>query len=199
MTADMISRRRIIGSQLIEAPFESCQTNGQVSQDQQARARDFRERRLEHSPAAAAAASIHSQLMKFQNRFKPETGDNDEPEEEQDYGEIIDSCSDIVELPASRGPQNDIFRGRKLCCEQANAPRRIADQSNKLCDYNSRLNADEMMALTTTSDLNDSRGDDEQDVTYNRHFDPYSVYGEDDDEEDIWYSEQRLLEVSLVF
>lgn len=30
-----------------------------------------------------------------------------------------------------------------------------------------------------------------------RHFDPYSVYGEEDEEEDVWYSEERLFEVSL--
>lgn len=29
-----------------------------------------------------------------------------------------------------------------------------------------------------------------------RHFDPYSVYGEEDEEEDVWYSEERLFEVS---
>lgn len=28
------------------------------------------------------------------------------------------------------------------------------------------------------------------------HFDPYSVYGEEDEEEDVWYSEERLFEVS---
>lgn len=30
----------------------------------------------------------------------------------------------------------------------------------------------------------------------NRNFDPYSVYGEEDEEEDVWYSEERLFEVS---
>lgn len=30
-----------------------------------------------------------------------------------------------------------------------------------------------------------------------RHFDPYSIYGEEDEEEDVWYSEERLFEVSL--
>lgn len=29
-------------------------------------------------------------------------------------------------------------------------------------------------------------------------FDPYSVYGEEDEEEDVWYSEERLFEVSLL-
>lgn len=28
-------------------------------------------------------------------------------------------------------------------------------------------------------------------------FDPYSIYGEEDDEEDVWYSEDRLFEVSF--
>lgn len=32
-----------------------------------------------------------------------------------------------------------------------------------------------------------------------RHFDPYSVYGEEDEEEDVWYSEERLFEVSVDF
>lgn len=31
-----------------------------------------------------------------------------------------------------------------------------------------------------------------------RHFDPYSVYGEEDEEEDVWFSEERLFEVSLL-
>lgn len=31
-----------------------------------------------------------------------------------------------------------------------------------------------------------------------RQFDPYSVYGEEDEEEDVWYSEERLFEVSVV-
>lgn len=31
-----------------------------------------------------------------------------------------------------------------------------------------------------------------------RHFDPYSVYGEEDEEEDVWYSEERLFEVSFI-
>lgn len=31
---------------------------------------------------------------------------------------------------------------------------------------------------------------------HHRHFDPYSVYGEEDEEEDVWYSEERLFEVS---
>lgn len=31
-----------------------------------------------------------------------------------------------------------------------------------------------------------------------RHFDPYSVYGEEDEEEDVWYSEERLFEVSYI-
>lgn len=30
-----------------------------------------------------------------------------------------------------------------------------------------------------------------------RQFDPYSVYGEEDEEEDVWYSEERLFEVSV--
>lgn len=32
-----------------------------------------------------------------------------------------------------------------------------------------------------------------------RNFDPYSVYGEEDEEEDVWYSEERLFEVSETF
>ena len=30
------------------------------------------------------------------------------------------------------------------------------------------------------------------------NFDPYSVYGDEDEEEDVWYSEERLFEVSVV-
>lgn len=33
----------------------------------------------------------------------------------------------------------------------------------------------------------------------NRNFDPYSVYGEEDEEEDVWYSEERLFEVSFCY
>lgn len=35
----------------------------------------------------------------------------------------------------------------------------------------------------------------QQDSSHYRHFDPYSVHGEED--EDVWYSEERLFEVSL--
>lgn len=31
-----------------------------------------------------------------------------------------------------------------------------------------------------------------------RHFDPYSIYGEEDEEEDVWYSEERLFEVGFI-
>lgn len=38
----------------------------------------------------------------------------------------------------------------------------------------------------------------EQEDNRYRHFDPYSVYGEEDEEEDVWYSEERLFEVRSI-
>ena len=39
--------------------------------------------------------------------------------------------------------------------------------------------------------------EEQQDDDYYRNFDPYSVYGDEDEEEDVWYAEERLFEVSL--
>lgn len=44
-------------------------------------------------------------------------------------------------------------------------------------------------------DNNNLQQQQQQEQDY-RHFDPYSVYGEEDEEEDVWYSEERLFEVS---
>lgn len=38
---------------------------------------------------------------------------------------------------------------------------------------------------------------DDSRIDFYRNFDPYSVYGEEDEEEDVWYSEERLFEVSV--
>lgn len=49
---------------------------------------------------------------------------------------------------------------------------------------------------------NEREEEEEDAINYhqNGHFDPYSVYGEEDnDEEDVWYSEDRLFEVSSHF
>lgn len=52
--------------------------------------------------------------------------------------------------------------------------------------------------INMSDSSNNSNGNNLHHEDY-RHFDPYSVYGEEDEEEDVWYSEERLFEVSLNF
>lgn len=166
----MISRRRIIGSQ--RAPFECCPNEQVAKQDADQERRAFEPRH--HT----------SNQTKLQTRPKPPPKP-DEPEaeeDEQDYGELE---SDVEREHVLRGRQ--VWCGRKCAAGDKEAPKFGAAPT--------RRRADEM-ALSSGADLRETRGDQQQELAYNRHFDPYSVYGEDDDEEDVWYSEQRVFEVS---
>lgn len=60
-------------------------------------------------------------------------------------------------------------------------------------DYEQEVDNFDDAASSSGSEAPATLGQSHQDY---RHFDPYSVYGEEDEEEDVWYSEERLFEVS---
>lgn len=111
--------------------------------------------------------------------------DEDEDEDDEDEDEDEEEAEDDEDEDDDNA---DTFRGRKFCRrEMGNAK---SDEIDELCSE--RQLEEEMCA----SGRNEKHRIEESDETYNRNFDPYSVYGEEDEEEDVWYSENRLVEVS---
>lgn len=56
-----------------------------------------------------------------------------------------------------------------------------------------RHHEEEEQQVNLKQEMNQTSQDSDQDY---RNFDPYSVYADEDDEEDVWYSEERLFQVS---
>lgn len=184
----MISRRQIIESQ--QAEFTERQVVGSsLSSRHQG---DSKRNKMVRSNNSAQSAELSDKThatssSKAQwanttnNKARPPFGDNQAINENYETGspeelDLIDKCyqdyDDEYEIKqASSG--------------------RIGEQA-MLMAANSRANNN------IQEEEGEGEGEDYEDEEEDyRHFDPYSVYGEEDEEEDVWYSEERLFEVSV--
>lgn len=180
----MISRRRIIAGQ--RSAFELVENKSRERDERRRdKEREFGDHRSRMMEVQAFGRGKFEASEAEEEREEANQREEDEDEDEDDEDEDEEEAEDDEDEDDDNA---DTFRGRKFCRrEMGNAK---SDEIDELCSE--RQLEEEMCA----SGRNEKHRIEESDETYNRNFDPYSVYGEEDEEEDVWYSENRLVEVS---